>query len=84
MEAEYQFHNDRMHAAYRALIASEDVSSRKPIKLSQQNWLSRTEKECAWDAQHEGQAQRLEAEYCNMRNTAKRANELERRIGAVK
>ena len=33
--------------------------------------------EVAWDAQTEGSAQRLQANYCMMEATAKRANELE-------
>lgn len=84
METEYQFHDARLKAAYQSLLQMQDAAGRKSIEQSQMEWLSNKEKECAWDAQHEGQAQRLEADYCNMRSTAKRANDLEKTLNTTK
>ena len=84
MEAEYQFHDARLQIAYQSLLKMQDAQGRKAIEQSQMEWLSNKDRECAWDAQHEGQAQRLEAGYCNMRSTAKRANDLEKTLSAAR
>lgn len=84
METEYQFHDARLKAAYQSLLQMQDAAGRKSIEQSQMEWLSNKNKKCAWDAQHEGQAQRLEADYCNMRSTAKRANDLEKTLNTTK
>jgi uncharacterized protein YecT (DUF1311 family) len=80
IESEYHFHESRADAAYQTLLEVKRRGHSGFSGLSQQEWLSKTEKDCAWDTQHDGEAQRLEAEYCEMRNAAKRADELERKI----
>jgi uncharacterized protein YecT (DUF1311 family) len=84
IEVEYQFQDARLHSAYQSLLQMQDATARKSIEQSQKAWLSSNEKECAWNAQDEGQAQRLDANYCNLRSTAKRAFDLEKELAAAK
>jgi uncharacterized protein YecT (DUF1311 family) len=84
METEYQFQDARLQTAYRALLQMESPEGQALIEKSQTEWISKNENDCSWDAQHEGQAQRLEANYCSMSSMAKRAADLERRLKAGK
>lgn len=80
MEREYQYQNARLQSAYATLLQSQDVRSRRDTERLQSEWLAKKDSKCAWDAVHGGQAQRLEAAYCNMQSTAQRAVELEQRL----
>lgn len=80
MEVEYQYQDGRLQSAYLSLLHSQDAKSRQATKRRQVEWLAEKDRKCAWDAVHGGQAQRLEANYCNMQSTAQRAVELERRL----
>lgn len=84
MEMEYEFQNARLQAAYQSLLQVEDSEGQKLIEKSQMEWIAKNEKDCSWDAQHEGQAQRLEANYCSMRRMVERADDLERMLKAGK
>jgi uncharacterized protein YecT (DUF1311 family) len=77
METEYQYQEARLQAAYQTLLRSQSQNSRHKIEKSQADWFSGKEKSCAWDAVHGGQAQRLEADYCNLQSTTQRAIQLE-------
>ena len=72
-ESEYQ--ETRLKAAYDALVA-EGAS----IKAEQADWLATRDQACAWDAENEGQGQRLEANECGMTMAAERARQLEERL----
>ena len=65
----------RLESAYAALVAQE-VS----LEAEQANWLATRDEACAWDAEDEGQGQRLEANECQLTMTAERARELEERL----
>ena len=74
---EFGHHDERLNLAYAKL--KQTVAANKMVELRgvQRNWLRDRDAKCAWDAQTEGSAQRLQANYCMMEATAKRANELE-------
>ena len=72
-ESDYQ--EARLKSAYEALVAQE-VS----LEAEQANWLVTRDEACAWDAEDEGQGQRLEANECQLTMTAERARELEERL----
>ena len=72
-ESDYQ--EARLKSAYEALVAQE-VS----LEAEQASWLVTRDDACAWDAEDEGQGQRLEANECQLTMTAERARELEGRL----
>lgn len=74
---EFGHHDERLNLAYAKL--KQTLAANKMVELRgvQRNWLRDRDAKCAWDAQTEGSAQRLQANYCMMEATAKRANELE-------
>ena len=72
-ESDYQ--EARLKSAYDALVA-EGAS----LETDQANWLATRDEACAWDAEEEGQGQRLEANECQLTMTAERARELEERL----
>ena len=65
----------RLESAYIALVAQE-----ASLEAEQATWLITRDKACAWDAEEEGQGQRLEANECRLTMTAERARELEGRL----
>ena len=84
MEREYEYQNARLQSAYLSLLRLQDAKSRRDTERLQVEWLAEKESKCAWDSVHGGQAQRLEADYCNMQSTAQRALELEQRLPRTK
>lgn len=74
---EFGHHDERLNLAYAKL--KQTLAANKMVELRgvQRDWLRDRDAKCAWDAQTEGSAQRLQANYCMMEATAKRANELE-------
>lgn len=72
IEQEFDFQEARMKAALERLPSA--------MQEDQQAWQERDASECQWDPETEGQAQRLEANYCSMARVAERADELERRL----
>lgn len=72
-ESEYQ--ETRLESAYYALVAEEPS-----LQAEQADWLATRDQACAWDAENEGQGQRLEANECQLTMTAERAKELEGRL----
>ena len=65
----------RLESAYVALVAQE-----ASLEAEQASWLVTRDDACAWDAEDEGQGQRLEANECQLTMTAERARELEERL----
>lgn len=82
MQAEFDFQDARMRTAYEALLQAPSADVRRTIEQSQTDWLLQEQKECPLDARRGGQAQRLEANYCSLRNIAKRARELENKLAS--
>lgn len=74
---EYAYHDARLNAAYRRLMASLSKDRATALRNEERTWLAERDNRCHWDADTEGQAQRLEANYCLMERTAQRAEELE-------
>jgi uncharacterized protein YecT (DUF1311 family) len=74
---EYAYHDDRLNAAYAKLRRALVADSMANLRNVQRTWLRDRDANCAWDAENEGSAQRLQANYCLMEATAKRADELE-------
>lgn len=72
IEQEFDFQEARMKDALEKLPLAKQEDQRA--------WQERDAHECQWDPETEGQAQRLEANYCSMARVAKRADELERRL----
>lgn len=84
IESEFEFHDARLQLAYQREMQSLEGEVLQAAKQAQEAWLAKRETECAWDAMNEGQGQRLEANYCNLRSTAMRANELEKMLAKQK
>lgn len=82
MDVEYQYQNERLRSAYLSLLHSLDEKSRRIAERQQAEWLAEKDEKCAWDAVRGGQAQRLEANYCNVQYTALRAIELEKTVAS--
>lgn len=78
VEAEYQ--EGRLASAYDRLLESLAPDARRALESEQSAWLSEQDRACAWNADEEGQAQRLEANECTLQMTATRAAELEQRL----
>ena len=74
---EFGYHDERLNLAYAKL--KQTLAANKMVELRgvQRNWMRDRDTKCTWDARTEGSAQRLQANYCMMEATAKRANELE-------
>ena len=84
IESEFEFHDARLQLAYRKHSQSLEGEALRVANQAQEAWLAMREKECAWDAENEGQGQRLDANYCNLRSTAMRANQLEEMLAKQK
>ena len=74
---EYGYQDTRLNAAYGALRKSLPADRMAALRTEQRAWIAGRDGNCAWDAKTEGSAQRLQANYCRMETTAKRADALE-------
>lgn len=74
---EYGYQDTRLNAAYGALRKSFPADRMASLRTEQRAWIAKRNGDCAWDAKTEGSAQRLQANYCRMETTAKRADALE-------
>jgi uncharacterized protein YecT (DUF1311 family) len=74
---EYGYQDTRLNAAYGALRKSLPAQRMASLRTEQRGWIAERDRNCAWDAKTEGSAQRLQANYCQMETTAKRADALE-------
>jgi uncharacterized protein YecT (DUF1311 family) len=79
---EYGYHDERLNLAYAKLKQTLAANKMAELRGVQRTWLRNRDTNCAWDANTEGSAQRLQANYCMMEATAKRANELEALLGS--
>lgn len=84
IEGEFEFHDARLQAAYHKQEQLLQGESLQALNQAQAAWLAGREKNCAWDPMHEGQGQRLDANYCSLRSTAMRANDLEKALANQK
>ncbi|WP_181952590.1 lysozyme inhibitor LprI family protein [Vulcaniibacterium gelatinicum] len=78
IEAEFIHQQQRLDAAYRALETRLSERARARLAAEQDAWRAEKEARCRWNAEEEGQAQRLAANDCALEMIAARAAELER------
>lgn len=80
---EYAYQDTRLNTAYGALRKSFAADRMVLLRTEQRGWIVERDRNCAWDAKTEGSAQRLQANYCQMETTAKRADALEEMLRGV-
>jgi len=79
IETEFEYQDTRLNKAYQHLSMQSSADRKSEIESEQKQWLSERDNQCEWDADIGGQAQRLEANNCFLKMTAKRAAQLEAR-----
>jgi len=77
IESEFEYQDGRLNVAYQRLREALGVNEKAELELKQKQWLKERDAQCGWDADEEGQGQRLEANDCFLEMTSKRADELE-------
>lgn len=77
IEEEYGYQDSRLNHVYRKLMEELPGAQQKPLREAQRSWVAKRDRKCNWDAETEGDAQRLEANECLLTMTAMRADELE-------
>lgn len=82
MAAEADYQSGRLAFAMKQLRASLQGPERRALELEQADWEMKGATACQWDAEEEGQGQRLEANECSLQRTAARAAELSNRNAA--
>ena len=80
IEDEFVFQDAQLQASYNELQNSLSDKEKSLLEASQKGWMTERETECVWEAETEGQAQRLEANLCHLRKTAERVKVLEGRM----
>ena len=75
--SEYGYQDQRLNAVYAELKRNLPAENMTALRTAQRQWLVERDSRCTWDAKTEGSAQRLQANYCRMESTAKRADVLE-------
>lgn len=83
IESEFEYQDSRLNRAYANLLKSSTESVRTELEFGQKKWLVERDAKCGWDANEEGQGQRLEANDCFLEMTSRRADELEATVGAL-
>jgi len=77
IESEFEYQDGRLNVAYQRLQGALAANEKAELELKQKQWLKERDAQCGWDADEEGQGQRLEANDCFLEMTSKRAAELE-------
>lgn len=77
IESEFEYQDGRLDVAYQRLQGVLAANEKAELELKQKQWLKERDAQCGWDADEEGQGQRLEANDCFLEMTSKRADELE-------
>lgn len=77
IESEFEYQDGRLNAVYQRLQGALAANEKAELELKQKQWLKERDAQCGWDADEEGQGQRLEANDCFLEMTSKRADELE-------
>jgi uncharacterized protein YecT (DUF1311 family) len=80
IEAEFVHQDARLNSTYKALLSSLPNEGREKLKAEERAWIADKEATCKWNAETEGQAQRIEANVCSLEKTAARAEYLEVRL----
>lgn len=74
---EYEYQDGRLNNSYQKLMGELPAPRRDALRGEQRAWLIERDRKCNWDAETEGQAQRLATNDCLLQMTAVRADELE-------
>jgi uncharacterized protein YecT (DUF1311 family) len=80
VEAEFVYQDARLNSTYKALLSSLPNEEREKLKAEERTWIADKETTCKWNAETDGQAQRIEANICSLEKTAARAEYLEVRL----
>lgn len=80
VEAEFEYQDARLNSAYRSLRSRLPRDAQERLRDDERRWVSEKDAACKWDAEAEGQAQRVEANICSLKMTAKRAGQLEQML----
>jgi len=80
IESEFVFQDAQLQASYNELQNSLEDEEKFALEASQKEWMTERETACVWEEETEGQAQRLEANLCHLRETAERVSVLEGRL----
>ena len=80
IETEFVYQDARLNSTYNALLSSLPDEGREKLKAEEKAWIIDKEANCKWNAETEGQAQRIEANVCSLEKTAARAKHLELRL----
>lgn len=78
IDQEFVYQDDRLNALYRNLRSKMDGDARRNFKAEEQQWLLDRDVSCKWNANADGQAQRIDANVCSLKMTATRVGQLER------
>ena len=80
---EFEYQDARLNKTYQALMKALPEERRAELRTRERQWLSARGASCPWDEDTGGQAGRIESNYCVMRKTALRADELEVQLTAI-
>jgi len=77
IEEEFVYQDSKLNSTYKALLSQLPREEKESMKMEERTWVAEKEAACKWDAETEGQAQRIEANLCSLEKTATRARYLE-------
>ena len=77
IEAEFAYQDARLNSTYKTLLSNLPDERREKLKADERAWIVDKDASCKWNAETEGQAQRIEANVCSLEKTAARAEYLE-------
>jgi uncharacterized protein YecT (DUF1311 family) len=77
IETEFDYQDARLNYAYKSLRSKVFGEEARKLRIDERRWLSDMGITCRWNAETEGQAQRIEANECSLEKTARRAKKLE-------
>lgn len=80
VEAEFEYQDARLNSVYRSLRSKLPSGTQERLRDEERRWLSEKGAACKWDAEIEGQDQRVEANICSLKKTAERAGQLEQML----
>lgn len=80
VEEEFEYQDARLNAAYRKLQSQLPEAQKKSLTQDERKWMSDRDESCEWHPEEEGQAQRIEANICSLKQTSDRANQLEKML----
>lgn len=83
IESEFEYQEKRMNRAFEHLQKASTASAKVEFELKQKKWLEDSDAKCGWDADEEGQGQRLEANDCFLEMMSARADELEAAVNQL-